>query len=84
MTVIRRSNAVHARGPVSAWGKQHAKGVAVIRLMVAAWLVILGVVFCALGHWWGVLYFPAAGAVAWLAYQLPRWTAARAGNRASI
>jgi threonine/homoserine/homoserine lactone efflux protein len=60
------------RRPLTEWGRGHVKAVAVIRLLVALWLVILGAVFCASGHWWGALYFPGAALVAWLAYQLPR------------
>src|SRR5215472_6833068 len=59
--------------PGSQFGLRHAKGVAVIRLLVAIWLVILGAFFCASGHWWGAFLFVAAGLVGWLAYQMPRW-----------
>ena len=59
-------------GPGTRWGRQHVKGVALIRLLAAAWLAILGSVFCASGHWWGALFFAGAGLLAWLAYQLPR------------
>jgi hypothetical protein len=55
------------------FGWRHVKRVAVIRLLVAIWLVILGSIFCALGHWWGALLFVPAGLVGWLAYQVPRW-----------
>jgi hypothetical protein len=59
--------------PGTQFGLRHAKGVAVIRLLVAIWLVILGAFFCATGHWWGAFLFVAAGLVGWLAYQMPRW-----------
>jgi signal transduction histidine kinase len=52
---------------------RHAKGVAVIRFLVAVWLLILGAIFCAAGHWWGVFLFVAAFLIAWLAYQMPQW-----------
>ncbi len=57
------------------FGWRHVKGVAVTRWLVALWLVILGSIFCALGHWywWGALLFPLAVLNAWLAYQMPRW-----------
>ena len=55
------------------FGWRHVKGVALIRLLVAIWLVILGSVFCASGHWWGAFLFAAAALVGWLAYQMPRW-----------
>ena len=63
---------IRNEGPGSRWGRRHVKGTALIRLLAAAWLVILGCVFCASGHWWGALFFAAAGLLAWLAYQLPR------------
>ena len=59
--------------PGTQFGWRHVKGAAVIRLLAAIWLVILGSIFCASGHWWGALLFVAAGVVGWLAYQMPRW-----------
>jgi signal transduction histidine kinase len=59
--------------PGTQFGWRHVKGVAVVRLLVAIWLVILGSIFCASGHWWGAFLFVAAGLVGWLAYQMPRW-----------
>jgi hypothetical protein len=60
--------------PATRFGWRHVKGVAVIRLAVAVWLVILGSVFFARGYWgWGAILFVAAGGVGWLAYQMPRW-----------
>ena len=55
------------------FGWRHVKGVALVRLLVAVWLVILGSFFCASGHWWGAFLFAAAALVGWLAYQMPRW-----------
>ena len=55
------------------FGRRHVKGVAFTRLLVAIWLVILGAIFCASGHWWGALLFAAAAVVGWLAYQMPHW-----------
>jgi signal transduction histidine kinase len=55
------------------FGWRHVKRVAVIRLLVAIWLVILGSIFCVFGQWWGALLFLAAGLNGWLAYQMPRW-----------
>ena len=60
----------------SEFGRRHVKGVAVIRYLVAAWLVGLGLVFCLLGYWWGALLFVVAALNAWLAYYMPRWRAA--------
>jgi len=61
------------RNGVTGFGWRHVKGVALTRLLVAIWLVILGSFFCASGHWWGALLFVAAALVGWLAYQMPRW-----------
>ena len=58
------------------FGRRHVKGVAITRLLVAGWLVILASIFCASGHWWGALLFVAAAPVGSLAYLMPRWAAA--------
>jgi signal transduction histidine kinase len=55
------------------FGWRHVKRVAVLRLAVAVWLVILGSIFCAYGHWWGALLLVPAALNGWLAYQMPRW-----------
>jgi hypothetical protein len=61
------------RSGVTNFGWRHVKGVAVIRFLVAVWLVILGSILCASGHWGGAFLFVAAALVGWLAYQMPRW-----------
>lgn len=61
------------RRVVSPFGWRHANGIAVIRFLVAVWLVCLGSIFLAFGEWWGVFLFVAAGVLGWLAYQVPRW-----------
>jgi hypothetical protein len=63
------------RRGITTFGWRHGRGVVVIRLVVAVWLVILGSIFCSLGHWywWGALLFLPAGLNGWLAYQVPRW-----------
>ena len=58
------------------FGRRHVKGVAIIRSLVAIWLVALGSIFCASGHWWGALLFVAAALVGSLAYLMPRWKVA--------
>jgi signal transduction histidine kinase len=35
--------------------------------------VIVGSIFCALGHWWGALLFVPAAVNLWFAYLMPRW-----------
>ena len=71
------------RGISTDFGMRHVRSVAVIRLLVAGWLVILGCVFCALGHWywWGALLFVPAGVNGWLAVQMPRWRPALQAER---
>jgi hypothetical protein len=61
------------RRTVTPFGWRHVKGVAVIRLIVAVWLMTLGTIFCAFGYWWGALLFVAAGLHVSLAYLMPRW-----------
>jgi hypothetical protein len=60
------------RGNGTQFGERHDKTVAIIRSLVAIWLVILGSIFCVLGHYWGALLFVPAGLNGWLAYQMPR------------
>ena len=57
------------------YGLRHVRGVALTRLLVTVWLVILGSFFCVLGHWYwlGALLFVPAALNGWLAYQMPRW-----------
>jgi signal transduction histidine kinase len=58
------------------FGRRHVKGVAIVRYLVAIWLTLLGSVLCALGQFWGALFFPTAGAVGAVAYLMPRWVRA--------
>jgi signal transduction histidine kinase len=58
---------------VSPFGWRHVSGIAVIRFLVAVWLVCLGTIYLAFGQWWGALIYVGAGAIGWLAYQMPRW-----------
>jgi Flp pilus assembly protein TadB len=57
-------------------GWRSVRRVALLRLLIAVWLVILGSVFCAFGHWWGVLLgaflFALALLHGWLAYRMTR------------
>jgi hypothetical protein len=69
------------RHNVTRFGWRHVKGVAVVRYLVAIWLVILASIFCANGEWWGALLYVAAAVVGWLAYQMPRWKLALDAGR---
>ena len=62
-----------ARSVSTEFGRRHVKGVAITRLLVAIALVILGSIFCVLGHWWGALLFIPAALNLWFAYLMPRW-----------
>ena len=64
------------------FGRRHVKGVAITRLLVASWLVILASTFCASGRWWGALLFVAAALVGSLAYLMPRWETALVAENA--
>jgi hypothetical protein len=61
------------RGIFTAFGARHVKGVAISRWTATVCFVIAAVVLLALGHWWGALYFLAAGLNGSLAYLVPRW-----------
>ena len=52
---------------------RHVHGIALIRFLVAVWLVCLGTIVLAFGYWWGLSLYAAAGLVGWLAYEMPRW-----------
>jgi hypothetical protein len=63
--IVRRS--------VSHYEWRHVRGIAAIRVVVALWLVTLGVILCANGYWWGMSLFLVAALVGVLASQMPRW-----------
>jgi hypothetical protein len=65
------------KGTFTQFGARHIKGVAIIRAVVALWLVCLGVILCANGHWWAASLFAIAAVVGWLAYQVPKWNVGR-------
>ncbi len=52
---------------------RHVKMFAAVRGLVALWLVVLGVILCAYGFWWGASLFTLAGLIGFLAYQMPQW-----------
>jgi hypothetical protein len=56
------------------FGRRHVKGVALVRWLVTAWLVIVASILCVFGYWWGASLFAVAGLVGWLAYEMPRWS----------
>lgn len=62
-----------ARSISTEFGRRHVKGVAITRLLVAVWLVILGSVFLAFRQWWGAILFAPAALNGSLAYLMPRW-----------
>ena len=66
-----------ARGTFTAFGARHVKGVAVSRWIAAVGFVVAAVLLLALGHWWGALFFVAAGLNGSLAYLVPRWNPPR-------
>jgi hypothetical protein len=66
-----------ARGTFTAFGARHVKGVAVSRLIAAVCFVIAGALVVAFGHWWGLVFFVAAGLNGSLAYLVPRWNSPR-------
>ena len=63
------------RGAFTAFGARHVKGVALSRWVAAVCFVIAAVLLLAFGHWWGALFFVAAGLNGSLAYLVPRWNA---------
>jgi signal transduction histidine kinase len=68
-----RRPAPRVKGTFTQFGSRHVGAVAVIRFVVAIWLVALGIVLCAVGQWWGASLFLLAAFVGALAYLVPRW-----------
>jgi hypothetical protein len=66
-----------ARGTFTAFGARHVKGVAVSRWVAAVCFVIAGALVVGFGHWWGLVFFVAAGLNGSLAYLVPRWNPRR-------
>jgi signal transduction histidine kinase len=62
-----------ARAITTEFGRRHAKGVAVARLLGATCFVAVGSFLLATGHWWGAFLFVAAAANGAGAYLIPRW-----------
>jgi signal transduction histidine kinase len=65
------------RGTFTAFGARHVKGVAVSRWVAAVCFVIAGALVVAFGHWWGLVFFVAAGLNGSLAFLVPRWNLLR-------
>ena len=65
------------RGTFTAFGARHVKGVAVSRWVAAVCFVIAGALVVGFGHWWGLVFFVAAGLNGSLAYLVPRWNLPR-------
>lgn len=61
------------RRATSPFGWRHAEGIAVIRFLVAIWLICLASIALSFGDWWGAFLLPVAGLLASLAYLVPRW-----------
>jgi 1,4-dihydroxy-2-naphthoate octaprenyltransferase len=38
------------------WDLRHRKSSLVIRLLLAVWIVVVVVVLCATGRWWGMVF----------------------------
>ena len=72
-----------ARGTFTAFGARHVKGVAVSRWVAAVCFVVAAVLLLAFGHWWGAVFFVAAGLNGSLAYLVPRWNLLRDAPRTS-
>lgn len=72
-TQQQQSTRAATRGTFTAFGARHVQGVAVFRWVAAICFVLVGALLLEFGHWWGVVYFLAAGVNGTLAYLVPRW-----------
>jgi hypothetical protein len=50
------------------WDYRHPRGWAGARFAVGAWLVLLGVLLLAYGHWWAAWLLVAAALAFWVGY----------------
>lgn len=44
------------RGATMRWDLRHRRSALVIRLLLAVWIVVVVVVLCATGRWWGLVF----------------------------
>jgi len=49
---------------------RHAKSYGIACLVAGAWLVILGIILCSYGFWWGAALIAVAALELWIAYRL--------------
>jgi hypothetical protein len=49
---------------------RHPKAWGGVCLAVGLWLLVLGVILCSFGFWWGALLLAVAGLELWIAYRL--------------
>jgi hypothetical protein len=54
------------------WHRSHPRFVVRTQLLVAAWMVVLGVILLSIGDWPGVLLFVGAGLLLWFLYEFQR------------
>jgi hypothetical protein len=64
------------RRTTTQFGWRHVNGIAVIRFLVALWLVCLGCIVLSFGYWWGAFLLVGAALAGSLAYLMPRWKVA--------
>ena len=72
------------RGVFTAFGARHVRGVAVSRWVAAVCFVVAGVLVVAFGHWWGLVFFVAAGLNGSLAFLVGRWNLRTALNNPEL
>ncbi len=69
---VTRSRSLIMKYPGGAFAYRHPRTVASMEFVVGIWLLILGVILCAYGYWWGASLFVAMALPFWVAYQVQR------------
>lgn len=62
---------------VSAFALRHATAVIWIRMLTGSWLVVLTLILCQAGYWWGLALVPISGLHFYLAHRLNEAAKAR-------
>jgi hypothetical protein len=58
--------------PAGAFVYRHPKALGSMYLAVGTWLVILGVILCSVGFWWGAGLIAVGALELWIAYHVLR------------
>jgi hypothetical protein len=64
-------------GWVDPWARNHVNQGIVVRTLLAPWILVVTVVLCVKGHWWGLVFLPFLALDLWLLRNLRRYARAQ-------